>query len=160
MIVIKTERLTLLHGEFILRQLLHQGRREIRQLQHALHVAGAEAERIANLRGGFALLCQRAESGDLFGGVHGGPLFVFGNGRERGNVVRNALHHDSTVTRKTALLRQQLQGCQPAASCRHAESAVRKGVNNQVLQQSERPDGVGQAANAVRGIRDGAHVQR
>jgi hypothetical protein len=38
--------------------------------------------------------------------------------------------------------------------------SVRKAVNNQVLQQSERLDGVGQTAHAVHGIRDGAHVQR
>jgi hypothetical protein len=61
-IVLETERLTLLNGQFVLRELLHQGRGEICQLQHALHVTGAEAERVANLRGGFALLCQRTET--------------------------------------------------------------------------------------------------
>ena len=64
------------------------------------------------------------------------------------------------IGRKTIFLRQQIQGSQSAATCGHAGLSVREGVNNKVLQQSERLDGVGQTANAVHGIGDGAHVQR
>ena len=64
------------------------------------------------------------------------------------------------IGRKTIFLRQQIQGSQSAATCGHAGLSVREGVNNKVLQQSERLDGVSQTANAVHGIRDGAHVQR
>lgn len=64
------------------------------------------------------------------------------------------------IGRKTVFLRQQIQGSQSAATCGHAGLSVREGVNNQVLQQSERLDGVSQTANAVHGIRYGAHVQR
>lgn len=87
MIVLETERLTLLNGQFVLRELLHQGRCKVCQLQHALHVTGAEAERIANLRGSFALLCQRTETCDLLGGMHGSTLLVLSNGGKGSNVV-------------------------------------------------------------------------
>ena len=86
-IVLETERLTLLNGQFVLRELIHQGRGEVCQLQHALHVAGAEAEGVANLRGSFALPCQRTETCDLLGGMHGGALLVLGNRGEGRNVV-------------------------------------------------------------------------
>ena len=62
--------------------------------------------------------------------------------------------------RETAFLRQQLQGSQSAATCGHAGLTIIKAVNNQVLQQSERLNGVGQTAHTVHGIRDSTHVQR
>jgi hypothetical protein len=73
-------------------------------------VTGAEAERVANLRGGFALPCQRTETCNLLGGMHGGALLVLGDGGKGGNVVGNTLHHNGMVSSETPFLRQQLQG--------------------------------------------------
>lgn len=50
-------------------------------------MAGAEAEGVANLCGSFALLCQRTETCDLLGGVHGGALLVLGDGGKGCNVI-------------------------------------------------------------------------
>ncbi|EMX06512.1 hypothetical protein ECP03022933_5050 [Escherichia coli P0302293.3] len=64
------------------------------------------------------------------------------------------------VTCKAALLREQLQSGQSAATCSYTRFPVCKGVNDQVLKQSERLNGIGQTTDAVLRIRDGAHVQR
>ena len=42
---------------------------------------------VADLRGGFALLCQRTETCDLLGGMHGGALLVLSDGGKGSNVV-------------------------------------------------------------------------
>lgn len=51
-------------------------------------------------------------------------------------------------------------GRSDGGTCGHAGFTVLEGVHNQALEQPERLNGVGQTANAVHGVRDGAHVKR
>ena len=54
-VTFQTERLTLLHVEFVLCQQGNQFRGEVCQLQHALNVTGTVAQLVPDLRRGFPL---------------------------------------------------------------------------------------------------------
>ncbi len=93
-VALQTQGLTLLHVKFVLSQQDDKFRGKAGELQHALNVAGAVPQLVTNLCRGFALLRQRAESGDLLCRVHCHPVVVLDHRGHHRQFVADALHDD------------------------------------------------------------------
>jgi hypothetical protein len=101
----------------------HQARRDVRQLQAALHHQRGHAEVGGNVLDGPAFLDQRGEGRELVGGVHVLALHVLREADGAGGSIGHQQARHFVVGGDALLLRQQLQGGQAAITGHHFVSA-------------------------------------
>ena len=123
----------------------HQARRDVGQLQAALHHQRGHAEVGGNVLDGPAFLDQRGERLELVGGVHLLAHQVFGEADGAGTAIGHKQARYLVVGGDAALLRQQLQGGQAAITGHHLVMLAIGGCDHdQVLQQADAGDARGQ----------------
>ena len=123
----------------------HQARRDVRQLQAALHHQRGHAEVGGNVFDGPAFLDQRGEGRELVGGVHVLALHVLREADGTGGSIGHQQARHFVVGGDALLLRQQLQGGQAAVACDDfVLLAIGGEDDNQVLQQADAGNARGQ----------------
>ena len=127
----------------------HQARRDVGELQAALHHQRGHAEVGGNVLDGPAVLDQRGERLELVGGVHLLAHQVFREADSAGRSIGHQQARHFVVGGDALLLRQQLQGGQAAITGHYRVSLAIGGKDDdKVLQQAD-------AGNARGQFRDG-----
>jgi hypothetical protein len=135
----------------------HQARRDVRQLQAALHHQRRDAEVRRNVLDGSAFGHQRGEGLELVCRVHGFALHVLGEAGGAGGAIGHQQARHLPFLGDAVLLRQQLQRGEATATGHHFVMLAIGGCNHdQVLQQAHALDARGQFGDGhARGL---AHV--
>jgi len=137
---------------------VHQARRDVRQLQAALHHQGRDGEIRRNVLDGPALGNQRGEGLELVCRVHGFTLHVLGKAGGACRAIGHLQARHVPILGDAVFLRQQLEGREASATGHHLVMQAIGGKNDdEVLQQTHALDGCGQFGDghARRGL---AHV--
>ena len=128
----------------------HQARRDVRQLQAALHHQRGHAEVGGNVLDGSAFLDQRGEGRELVGGVHVLALQVLREADGAGGRIGHQQARHFVVGGDALLLRQQLQGGQAAVACDDfVLLAIGGEDDDQVLQQPDAGNARGQFGDGL-----------
>jgi hypothetical protein len=137
---------------------LHQTRRDIGELQAALHHQRRNGEIRRNVLNRSAFGHQRGEGFKLVCWVHGFALHVLGQAGGAGRAIGHLQARHVPILGDTVLLCQQLEGRKASATCHHLVMQVIGGGNHdQVLQQAHALNARGQLGDGH--ARDGlAHV--
>mmetsp|Transcript_5956 Transcript_5956/g.23577 ORF Transcript_5956/g.23577 Transcript_5956/m.23577 type:complete len:408 (+) Transcript_5956:3722-4945(+) len=123
----------------------HQARRDVRQLQTALHHQRRDGEIRCNVLNRSAFGHQRREGFKLVGRVHGFALHVLGEARRACGAIGHLQARHVPILGDAVLFRQQLQCGQPAPTGHHlVMQAIGGGNHDQVLQQAHALNGRGQ----------------
>ena len=135
----------------------HQARRDIRQLQTALHYQRRNGEIRRNVLDGSAFGHQRREGFKLVCRVHGFALHVLGEAGRAGRAIGHQQARHLPILGDAVFLRQQLQRGEATATGHNFVMLAIGGCDHdQVLQQTHTLDGCGQFGNGhARGL---AHV--
>ncbi|KEZ03609.1 hypothetical protein GQ57_23490 [Burkholderia sp. MSh2] len=127
-----------------------QARRDIRQLQTALHHQRGHAKVGGNVFHRTAFLDQRSEGRELVGGVHGFALHILGEADGTGRRIGHQQARHFVVGGDALLLRQQLQGGQAAVACDDfVLLAIGGHDDDEVLQQADTGDARGQFGDGL-----------
>ncbi|CUI28818.1 Uncharacterised protein [Achromobacter xylosoxidans] len=127
-----------------------QARRDVRQLQAALHHQRGHAEIGGNVFDGSAFLDQRGEGRELVGGVHGLALHILGKADGTRRRIGHQQARHLNVGGDALFLRQQLQCGQAAVAC---DDFVLLGIvgknDDKVLQQADTGNARGQFGDGL-----------